>query len=696
MLKSMIKNFLLLSLIFLAGQAFSEDVTFSTLLEDMVNPDITAQWPEPEYECLQLSSRDPASKQKGEPNWWANNDRSHFLRIETNYGRKEHVLMDAEGPGAIVRIWSTWHGPGGSEFSNGTLRFYFDNESKPSIEAPITEILDKGYLADAPLGNSVAKTTEYSKRGHNLYLPIPYSKACKVTYQTNKFIDKGGQKGEALYYIINYRKYPEETDVETFSMKALKDNSELLDNVQSKLKNGIKIAGRPSAAFNGTLSPGQSAQLRLSGQRSIKGIKVKLGESGGISKALRSIIIKAKFDGKQTVWSPLGDFFGTGYQLHPYQTFYTGVRKDGQMYCNWIMPFKQNAEVVVENIGSDTFFVEKCEVYTKPWQWDENSLYFHAGWKQWKDIKTRSNEDNPSNGAFDLNWITINGKGKYVGDALTIFNNAPRWWGEGDEKIYIDGEDFPSHFGTGTEDYYGYAWCRPAAFSAPFHAQPCGAGNFQKGFTVNSRFRSLDAIPFSKSLKFDMELWHWAETTVDYAPVMFWYAKKDSSSNLGPQPEEALKPLPDISEDGRVHIDIEGAIEGEDMQIARCEGGRAFVQNNPQFGWSEDAQVWWQNGEPGQKLVLKFESSKSGEFKVYANLTKARDYGIVNICLNGELMKENIDLFNPKVKARETLLGKAEIRKGENEIEVQIKGANQKAVKRHMFGLDYIKLMPAE
>jgi len=47
-----------------------------------------------------------------------------------------------------------------------------------------------------------------------------------------------------------------------------------------------------------------------------------------------------------------------------------------------------------------------------------------------------------------------------VGDQVTVLNPDDGWWGEGDEKIYID-EDrdkkFPSHFGAGTEDFYGWA-----------------------------------------------------------------------------------------------------------------------------------------------------------------------------------------------------------------------------------------------
>ena len=135
-------------------------------------------------------------------------------------------------------------------------------------------------------------------------------------------------------------------------------------------------------------------------------------------------------------------------------------------------------------------------------------MHFHATWRQLTEVETLGNlVEDPK--AVDVNYVTGRRKGVYVGDTLTMFN-GDAWWGEGDEKVYVDGEKFPSHFGTGTEDYYGYAWCRPEYFTAPFHAQPEGGGQSAGGFSVNYRYRALDAIPFTKSFQFDMELWHWA------------------------------------------------------------------------------------------------------------------------------------------------------------------------------------------
>jgi hypothetical protein len=127
---------------------------------------------------------------------------------------------------------------------------------------------------------------------------------------------------------------------------------------------------------------------------------------------------------------------------------------------------------------------------------------------------------------------------------LTVFNRVPDWWGEGDEKIYVDGEKFPSHFGTGTEDFYGYAYGDTHLFSHPFHAQTRCDGPGNQGFTCITRERSLDAIPFNQSFKLDLEIWHWKATQVMYSATSYWYALPSAKSEPGPAPDDASKPLP--------------------------------------------------------------------------------------------------------------------------------------------------------
>ncbi len=276
-----------------------------------------------------------------------------------------------------------------------------------------------------------------------------------------------------------------------------------------------------------------------------------------------------------------------------------------------------------------------------------------------------------------MNFVEVKGQGVYVGDTLTVFNGADAWWGEGDEKVFVDGEAFPSHIGTGSEDYFGYAWCRPEFFASPFHAQPTGAGNLTSGFSVNSRYRSLDAIPFTTSLKFDMELWHWADTVVNYAPATFWYARPGATGNVKPDPETAAKPVALKRADVVDMFQVKGALEGEDLKTLEVTGGTLEKQTGSQYRWSNDTQLWWIDGKVGDRLVLEFPVEKAGRYEVIANLTKAIDYGIVKISINDGAPKE-FDRFNDGVASDKLSVGEFALPRGTNRLTVEIVGANRR------------------
>ena len=82
-------------------------ITFDSLLREMADRDALARLPQPAYTCRQFSSYERKSVSPDDAKgWFANHDWSHFLREETNGGRKEWVMMDAQGPGCVVRMWS--------------------------------------------------------------------------------------------------------------------------------------------------------------------------------------------------------------------------------------------------------------------------------------------------------------------------------------------------------------------------------------------------------------------------------------------------------------------------------------------------------------------------------------------------------------------------------------------------------------
>ncbi len=145
-------------------------ITTESLLREMVNREALARFPDPSFYLRQFSSYDRATTKPGDPSWFANADRTMFIRKEMNSGRIEQVMFDADGPGAIVRFWMTF---AGENSGRGTLRIYFDNQENPTIQGTAFDVLSGKLLTGAPLAASVSDSTKYEMRGHNLYLPVP-------------------------------------------------------------------------------------------------------------------------------------------------------------------------------------------------------------------------------------------------------------------------------------------------------------------------------------------------------------------------------------------------------------------------------------------------------------------------------------------------------------------------------------------
>jgi len=602
-------------------------ITFSSLLNEMIDRDKLSEYPESNYKFIQFSSYDRRSTTINDSTWFANSDNNYFIREEVNEGRKESVLMDAQGPGAIVRFWIT-----GNNYGEGTLRIYLDGNKIPAIETKLIDFISNNKVG-APLSTSVSPQTNYKRRGHNLYLPIPYAKNCKVTYEMNTT-----SENENLYYCLNARKYDRDIQVESFKEELITINSALIETVNDALITNEKeiVEGK---IFNLPVSINNEVTVSQKEKgRAINSFSVKV-KGDNLKRALRDIIVKISFDNEQTVWCPIGDFFGTGYELHPSETYYTKVEVDGTMTVYWVMPFQNQYKITFENTGNTPYKITG-NVSTKPYKWTNNSMYFHASWKQFTNLSTGENKARIGyGGCFDMNFVTLKGKGVYVGDAITLFNTSlgghwKSWWGEGDEKVYLDGESFPSIIGTGTEDYYGYAWCEYASFNHPYLSQPIGGGNFKFDMTVNMRFRGLDAMPFSKSLKFDMEMWHWTKTKLNFAPTTFYYLRPGGSNNIKPDYEGAKAKLAFDRFDILKAEPENGKLEGENMRIAG--------NDKDTYGYYHDelsggVAMMWKRGVLGESRTFDFNADMNSELKKIA-LTANDKGGVYQFILNGDVV----------------------------------------------------------
>ena len=647
-----------------SGCVGGKAVSTATLLTEMTDLRGMAEFPNPPYTCKQFSSYDRASEspEQGEA-WFANNDAGQFLRTEQHDGREEYVMMDADGPGAIVRIWSA--------NPKGTLRVYLDHSETPVLEEPTADMLD-GKVASIP-----APIACECSRGHNCYLPIPYVKHCKVT------CDEAG-----FYYHVNYRTYPRWTELTSFKLEDLTELAPQIEQIAERLAKPREsdvepipwLAGGAAIAVNA----GESVwpvEIGGSGSGALTGLRVKV-DGHDVTQSLRNVLLLIEFDGEQTVVCPLGDFFGAGPGVNAYASLPLGVTADGEMWSHWVMPFRRSARVGLQNLGSESVRV-KLGVATGECEWTRRSMHFCARWRVEHDFSTRP--------MLDWNYAQIAGKGVFAGAAFAITNPVKAWWGEGDEKIYVDGETFPSHFGTGTEDYYGYAWCYNVPFTHAYHAQPrCdGPGNY--GHTAVNRWHIIDRIPFKRDFRFDMELWHWRECRLPAMSVVtYWYARPGASSNRAAI-DPADLPVPVVPP--YVAPRVDGALEGEELRIVAKTGNPT-----PQGidGCSNEQHLWWRGAQPGDKLVLEFPAPESGTFRVYGRFVKSYDYAIAQLSINGQKAGEPLDLYCNRIALTDEIpLGEFKLRAAANQLTAEIVGINELSRKEYMFGLDYIRLEPA-
>ena len=108
-------------------------------------------------------------------------------------------------------------------------------------------------------------------------------------------------------------------------------------------------------------------------------------------------------------------------------------------------------------------------------------------------------------------------------------------------RLHVDGEPFPSWFGTGTDDYFGAAWADTLPFQHALRARVRG-GPEHEGQSTFFRLHLLDRLPFAKGFRFDQELIHTEpRTTVTTASVAYWYAKPAATDRFPPVDAKQLR-----------------------------------------------------------------------------------------------------------------------------------------------------------
>lgn len=229
-------------------------------------------------------------------------------------------------------------------------------------------------------------------------------------------------------------------------------------------------------------------------------------------------------------------------------------------------------------------------------------------------------------------------------------------------------------------------------FQHPFVAQPDGSGDTQCGHVSNVRYRALDAIPFTKSLDFDMEIWHWGSTFINYAPTTYFYLLPDGESNRHAEDSKAIAKIAKHKNDLVPNWpDEDGYIEGEYMDV-QLSSGLEKSQTIADMHWNNEAQFFWGGEHKASDYVnLGFEVKKEGEYILDMNLTNAPDYGCFDLYLNDKLLKSNLNCYSSTPTPNLYSFGKVRLRSGDNTLKFVQKSKNISATNNYL-GIDFIRI----
>lgn len=254
----------------------------------------------------------------------------------------------------------------------------------------------------------------------------------------------------------------------------------------------------------------------------------------------RHMILRFYWDDEDTpsVEVPVGDFFCSGWtERCNVNSLPIAVNPAGGMNSYWEMPFRKSAKITMENIGDKDAVLYYQIDYTLT-DVPEDAAYFHAQFRRSNPLPY---------GEVHTILDGIAGWGHYVGTYMAWGVNNGGWWGEGEIKFYMDGDDrFPTICGTGTEDYFGGAWNfehppgEYGVFSTPYLGlpqviKPDGLYRSQQRFGMY-RWHVMDPIRFQENLRVTIQALGWRKNRRylplqdDIASVGYWYQTEPHAS----------------------------------------------------------------------------------------------------------------------------------------------------------------------
>jgi hypothetical protein len=550
-----------------------------------------------------------------------NQDAGNFIRVEPD---GEQVLMDTDGPGVVYRLWST--GVIGTQMSERCrLRFWFDGETQPRLDLSIAELFGgKGsrWPFVPPLSVTFESGVGEGEGPCNLsYVPIPFAKHLKITGRN------------IMFYHVDHHRLPADTPVRSFSLAEAENHRASLERAAAQW-NAIPV--RPGVT-NGevnrwgefVLAPGKSREMSFKGSGTILDLEFKLAQAS--PSTLRGLVLEVAFEDRKHVCVrvPVGDFFGTGAGEHLFKSLCCGMTERGY-YAYWPMPFRKLATVRLSNETQEPARVEFLRVLRSRGMPDAHAGYFHARYAEEPDVSMRE----------DYHILNVEGRGKLVGCNVTM-QNARKAQGifflEGDEKIYVDGEKWPSQWlGTGTEDYFNGAYFWNHSNKAAM-ARPLGGLTFLDwgiGRVCAYRWHFPDYVSFTRNLKLDLEHGGESDWPAHYASVAYYYLSQPAAQDPLPSlaerlPRTTLAPAPNF-----LCCHLNGAVSLAGSALTK----KTYHELESEFESDDGAFVG--RGRPGDKLEAQVEVPGEDDFRPVLVLCGGPEFANVRASIDGKVLGE--------------------------------------------------------
>jgi len=674
--------------------AQKEAITTETLFEEMIDMVNLTYFPDPPFRTVQYSSFDRRSNLPGGPDWFANSDGfggepipnfEAVLKQPDDKGIGEYLIADVRGPGAIVRLWSA--------AISGNIQLFIDSRPSPLYEGPAIDFFHRvfdSFPESKKLSADLMSRTIYQRDA--VYAPIPFARRMRLVWI--------GNLQTIHFYQVQVRLYKPGTRVVSFSPEDLVTYEDTISRVMEILSDpdkNLEHRSKESAiAFSSTLGAGEHKEvLSLEGPKAIEMLSLQLS-APDMDRALRQTLLFVICDEfpRGQVQSPVGDFFGAAPGINPYQSLPFTVHPQGTMICRFVMPFQKSIKIRLENHGDQSVRVEG-KALPLAYTWDRNrSMHFRARWRVGHNI-TASNSD-----VQDLPFLIAHGQGLYVGSTSFLLNpnNVPtpygNWWGEGDEKVFIDADKVPSIFGTGSEDYYNYSWSSPDIFYFPYCGQPRNDGPGNRGFVTNFRWHILDPLPFQNTIRFFLELKSHERTPgLSYARIGYHYARPgltDDHTAIMPEDLRHLQLPENWQPAARMGARNSVFYDAENIIFSRLRTGLKKGSL-----WAGGKLLVWNPEKPGDSRNFSFQVKEKGTKRIHFAAALSPSSGRISVLVDNTPTafagkQEIVDLYRPfRILLRNFTLPPMELEPGEHTLTLKYEGAEAQ-VKKPEIGIDFI------